>query len=261
MNCHEVRQHWNLYHDSEGDAELHFQVNEHLGLCPDCAQWFSQQSRLEDLLADKIRAGRRTPELWDRVLTRSGLTPPSVSRRWAWLTGLAACMAVLVMVAWWYGLRPGTSASSDLAHLSADWQEQLESGAVSPSFHSTSDLEVEGYLRKQVSFPVRCPPRQDAGFEVQGAGTCRLADQPAAYLVGNVDSRRVSIFVLPQDSLGAFPRQQEAIRKDVTHRCREKQFAMVMRVIDRNAVLVIGQTDSERLERVLSAYGTYPHHP
>ena len=50
MNCNEARQHWNLYHDSEGDAELHFRISEHLAGCADCAQWFSQQSRLEGLL-------------------------------------------------------------------------------------------------------------------------------------------------------------------------------------------------------------------
>ena len=33
MTCTEARQQWNLYHDSEGDAELHFQVNEHLAMC------------------------------------------------------------------------------------------------------------------------------------------------------------------------------------------------------------------------------------
>jgi anti-sigma factor RsiW len=261
MNCHEVRQHWNLYHDSEGEAEQHFQVNEHLAICPDCAQWFSQQSRLESLLADKLRAGQRTPELWNQVLARSGLTPGPASRRGAWLTGLAACMVALAMIGWWYLSRSGQSSAPDLAHLSAAWHERLESGTETPPFHSTSDLEVESYLRKQVTFPVRCPPRQDAGFQVRGAGTCQLAEQPAAYLVGQVDRSPVSIFVLPQDSLSKFPRQQEAVRKEATHRCREKQYTMVMRVIDRNAVLVIGQTDSERLEKVLSAYGTYPHHP
>lgn len=35
---------------------------------------------------------------------------------------------------------------------------------------------------------------------------------------------------------------------------------MVLGVIDKNAVLVIGQTEPERLEKVLSAYGTYPDH-
>ena len=74
MTCDDVRQHWNLYHDSEGDSQLHFQINDHLGQCPACAQWFAQQSRLEHLLAEKLVQGEAsapcppTPVLWNQVL-------------------------------------------------------------------------------------------------------------------------------------------------------------------------------------------------
>jgi len=138
---------------------------------------------------------------------------------------------------------------------------RFEAGEETPQFRSQSDLEVEGYLRQRVAFAVRCPPRKDAGFAVEGAGVFRLADQPAAYLSGHVDAAPVSIFVLPHDSLAAFPHQREALLSEKTHRCQEGQYTMVLGVIDKNAVLVIGQTDADRLDRVLRAYGTYPDHP
>jgi anti-sigma factor RsiW len=260
MNCNEARQHWNLYHDSEGDAELHFQISEHLAMCPECAEWFSQQSRLDTLLADKLSSQSPTPELWHELLTRSGLIRPSPARRWLWLAGVAACAAVLVVAVFWTWNRLPVQPSPDLAKLSAGRHERLSAGKEIPQFESRSDLEVENYLRKRVSFPVRCPPRKDAGFAVLGAGVCELAEQPAAYLSGQVDDAPVSIFVLPRDSLAAFPHQQEALLKEKTHRCQEGQYAMVLGVIDKNAVLVIGQTEPERLEKVLKAYGTYPDH-
>lgn len=260
MNCNEARQHWNLYHDSEGDAELHFQISEHLAVCPHCAEWFSQQSRLESLLVEKLNAEAPTPELWNDVLTRSGLLQPAPDRRWLWFTGVAACAAVLVVAMLWTWNRSPVQPSPDLAKLTAARHERLAAGAELPQFESRSDLEVEDYLRKRVSFPVRCPPRKDAGFAVQGAGICQLADQPAAYLSGRVDDAAVSVFVLPRESLAAFPHQQEALLKEKTHRCQEGQYAMVLGVIDKNAVLVIGQTGPERLEKVLSAYGSYPDH-
>src|SRR5215831_20053443 len=259
MNCNEARQHWNLYHDSEGDAELHFRISEHLAVCPDCAQWFSQQSRLECLLVDKLRTQPPTPELWDQVLRRSGLKQPAPARRWLWLAGIAACVAVAI-ASFWYASRPTAPPSPDLTKLSAEWHQRLEAGEETLQFRSKSDLEVEGYLRQRVTFPVRCPPRKDAGFAVKGAGVCRLADQPAAYLSGYVDEAPVSIFVLPKGSLDTFPHQRDAVRQGKTHRCREGPYQMVMAVIDRNAVLVIGQTDADRLDRVLRAYGTYPDH-
>ena len=260
MNCNEARQHWNLYHDSEGDAELHFQISEHLAGCADCAQWFSQQSRLEGLLVDKLRDGPTTPELWNQVLTRSGLIHPVPARRWLWFAGVAACAAVVVIALLSTWNHSPVQPSPDLAKLSAARHERLVAGEEIPQFESRSDLEVEGYLRKRLSFPVRCPPRKDAGFTVQGAGVCQLAEQPAAYLSGQVGEAPVSIFVLPRESLAAFPHQQAALLKEKTHRCREGQYAMVLGIIDKNAVLVIGQTDPECLEKVLSAYGTYPDH-
>jgi hypothetical protein len=262
MTCDEVRRHWNLYHDSEGDAELHFRIGEHLAICPDCAQWFDQESRLEHLIAERLRSVPATPELWDRILLNSGLARPKSSRRWMILVSVVACAASVAAI--WFGITARTPAShgANLAELTASWHERLTDGRAVVPFRSESDLEVERYLRSRVSFPVRCPPRQDAGFAVRGTGVCTLADQPAAFLVGRVDEAPISIFVLPRASLDAFPHLREELRREQTHRGREGPYEMAVSVIDRNVVLVIGQTEPERLLRVLNAYGTYPetHH-
>src|SRR5262249_21781044 len=162
MNCNEARQHWNLYHDSEGDAELHFQISEHLAICPACSEWFSQQSRLESLLAEKLNSQTPMPELWADVLTRAGLIQPAPARRCLWFAGTAACAAVLVVAVLLTWNRSPAPPSPDLAKLTAARHERLAAGEELPQFESRSDLEVEGYLRKRVSFPVRCPPRKDA---------------------------------------------------------------------------------------------------
>jgi predicted anti-sigma-YlaC factor YlaD len=81
MNCNEARQHWNLYHDSEGDADLHFCISEHLAMCPECARWFAQQSRLEILLAARLASQPATPAVWQRVRQHCGLQQaPAVER-------------------------------------------------------------------------------------------------------------------------------------------------------------------------------------
>jgi hypothetical protein len=262
MNCNEARQHWHLYHDSEGDAALHFAINEHLGLCPACAEWFHKQSRLESLLVERTQSPPASPQLWRDVLRGAGLTPVSPGRRY-WiipglLSGLAACAVLLLSVGVWYLVhRP----SPDLSAAAAAWHERIVDGQETVEFSSESDLEVEAYLKQRVSFPVRCPPRKDAGFAVRGAGAGQIGGQPTAYLAGSVDDTPVSIFVLPRSSLDAFPRQRAAAEKETTHRCKEGSYELVLRTIDRNAVVVVGRTSPERLERVLNAYGTYPDHP
>lgn len=260
MTCDDARRHWDLYHDSEGAAELHMQIGEHLGECPSCAEWFHQESRLEHLIVDRLRAGPETPELWDRILVGSGLAKQTEpSRRWMMFLGVAACAASIVVAAWLgFGARIPSGSGADLAQLTASWHARLVDGREPVPFLSRSDLEVERYLRQRVSFPVRCPPRRNAGFAVRGSGVCDLAEQPAAFLVGDVGDAPVSIFVLPGESLDAFPHQREAIRREGTHHCREGDYLMAVTVIDRNVVLVVGRVDEDQLLRVLRAYGTYP---
>src|SRR5262249_961580 len=138
MNCNEARQHWNLYHDSEGDAELHFQVGEHLAICPACAEWFNQQSRPESLLAEKLNSRAPTPELRNEVLTRTGLIQPAPPRRWLWFAGVAACAAVLIIAMLWTWNRPPVQPSPDLAQLTAARHERLVAGKEIPQFESRS---------------------------------------------------------------------------------------------------------------------------
>jgi len=261
MTCDEAREHWGLYHDSEGDPELFQRVNAHLDECPECAEWFHGESQLEDVLAERLSAGGPTPDLWSRVLAGSGVQPPAASRARRWMffapsLVLAAC--VLIAMGIWLWNEP----SDSLSRLSADVHAGITTGTQELEFASGSDLEIEHYLRQRVAFPVRCPPRNDSGFVVSGAGTTRLDEESAAYVFGHVDGRPVSVVILSRDSLARFPHQLQAVRNEGTHRCREGGHEMLMREIDRNVVVVIGDTDAIRLERVLNAYGTYhePHH-
>src|ERR1043166_309139 len=122
MNCQAVRQHWNLYHDSEGDGELHFRINEHLGACPDCAQWFSQQCRLEELLEERLRAQPATREMWNQVLAPCGLVRPTSTRHWLWWAGVAATVLLALAV---LRYSHDSSPASDLAGLTAARHQRL----------------------------------------------------------------------------------------------------------------------------------------
>ena len=124
-----------------------------------------------------------------------------------------------------------------------------------------SDREVEQYLKQRVSFPVRCPPREDAGFAVSGGGVCTIAGNSAAYVVGQVESQDVSIFILPAERLAQFVLERDALSQEVIYHCREGNYDMVLASIDRNVVVVVGTGTRDQLERVVRAYGTYPEAP
>ena len=259
MNCNEARQHLMLYLDSEGDAELHFRISEHLALCPECAEWFARQERLERALAERLAAGTATPALWDRVLARAGIIAPvAARRRWLVFGGMLAAAAAVLVVALLGIERREQSHGSELATIAADWHERWTQGALQPDLVSTSDEQVETYLKRHVPFRVHCPPRKDANFAVAGAGVRSVKDRLTAYIVGQVGQAPVSILVLARDSLEAFPHERERITEGGgRHRCRERNYEMLSAVVADNLVLVIGAVPPDALEKLLTAYGSY----
>lgn len=249
MNCTEARQHWMLFLDSEGEPELHLHIREHIGDCSDCSKWFADQRFVEQQISDVISSGQPTPELWQRLLSQTSV--PSLShrrRRWALASALAVAVAVIVVaIVFQFG---GYSHLTELAHNAADWHEQWQRGNVRPDLESTSDLEVDRYLKARVPFRVHCPPRTDVQFSVQGAGVCFMKDQrQAAYIVGNVGKSPVSILVLDRENLDGFPQG--------FHHRTEGTYRVASAVIADNVVIVTGTTSPEVLERLLNAYGSY----
>jgi hypothetical protein len=259
MTCDEVRQHWMLYLDSEGGPELHLQISDHLGMCPACAEWFALQQRFEQALAARLAGGEASPKLWERVLRRSGIRRPTAGRRRWLIWGSLAAGPLLAAAAILLAVLAVLPSHDDLAPLAADWHQQLLQGSARPEFQSTSDQEVDRYLKSRVPFRVHCPPRTDVNFAVQGAGVCTIKDHlQAAYIVGRVDRAPVSILVLDRASLEAFPQATAHLRGGKRHRCREGNYDTVSGIVADNVVLVVGAAPPEKLEQLLNAYGTYP---
>lgn len=257
MTCNEVRQHWMLYLDSEGDPELHFRIHNHVAMCPECAEWLAKRQRLEQALTERLVAGAATPELWQRILAKVG-RPTVGRRRWLLYSGALAA-AAMILVAIVVGLQlAGRSESSELAGIAADWHQQWLQGRIQPDKVSNSDEEVDRYLKEKVSFHVHCPPRTDVKFAVQGAGVRFLKDhQQAAYIVGQVEQAPVSILVLDRASLALFPQESARLQGGKRHRCTERSYQMVSGIVADNVVVVIGQAAPDELEKLLNAYGSY----
>lgn len=263
MNCQEARKHWDLYFDSEGDAELHLRVNEHLQRCPLCTAWFDAQSQLETRLVETIARSHTAggqPVDWQKVFDAAGVTArPSRQPWWRSLAMLVMAASVILAMASIFFLFTNADSVPSLAELSADLHRHMATGSLRPDFESDSDLAVERYLVGRVSFSVRCPPRENSGFVVRGAGLCELANQPVVYVVGAVDDDTVSVFVLPKGSLQRFPGEQQRVNGTLPQSDRTGGYQVVYSVIDQNLVMVVGKSPRDKLERVLNSYGTYPH--
>jgi len=250
MNCTEARQHWMLFLDSEGDPELHLRIRGHIGDCSDCSKWFAEQRVSEEQISEAISSGEPTPQLWQRVLSHVQVPPASAvrRRRFALVTALTVAAAVIALLVG-YQVRE-RSFPAELSRDAADWHVQWQLGNVRPELESTSDHEVDHYLKRRVPFRVHCPPRTDVQFSVQGAGVCFMKDQRlAAYIVGSVGNSPVSILVLDKSNLDGFP--------EGFHHRNEGSYQVASAVIAENVVIVVGTTSLEVLERLLHAYGSY----
>lgn len=260
MNCNECRRHWELYYDSEGDSELYLEVNEHLAQCPRCAKWFFQQQQFEVLVTSKLSAAEPSPELWERVLSETGIVRPVAARGWMFFSPILALAASLLLAFGTWQWMPGEQ-TEHLSALTAVVHRAFAEEGKPLDFASLSDQRVEQYLKQRVSFPVRCPPRQDAGFAVRGGGVCTIAGDQAAYVFGQVADQVVSVFILPEQRLARFSHERDVLNREQVHHCREGNYDMVMAKIDRNVVIVIGKGMPKELEQVVRAYGTYPEPP
>jgi anti-sigma factor RsiW len=259
MNCNEARHHWTLYLDSEGDPKLHLRLNDHLAHCPACADWFARQERLERAVRARLATTEAMPGLWDRVLERAGVRPRAVRGRKVLLVSAGILAAAAMLLAVFLGLRDREGLSAPhLSDRAAELHDQWLRGEIRPDFASTSDQEVDRYLKAKTPFRVHCPPRTDVHFAVQGAGLCPLkGDTQAAYIVGRVGQAPVSILVLERSSLSDFPHDADQLRGGRRHRCREGGYQMVAGLTADNVVVVIGVASPDTLEKLLDAYGSY----
>lgn len=256
MNCQDARRHWNLYYDSEGDSELYAQINEHLAECQQCAHWYEQQSRVEDAILKKLAPFPADNAMWQRlsgsIEAQAAASPVRPLLLWAAGVSLVAGLLLAIGI-WWH-----SGQGDRLARATTDYHVRLTEGREPIEMASDSDLEVEEYLRRRVSFPVRCPPRQDSGFRVAGAGVKRLAETQTAYLIGTVDEAPISIFIFPRTARSLFGEKNKQVESGI-HGWQHAGYQLLLREFDQNFVLVIGRSDARRLRRVLRAYGSYPH--
>jgi len=260
MKCHDIRRHWELYYDSEGDSETYFQINEHLSTCPKCARWFFQQSQFEDKLVLKLREETPEKELWKAIYSDCGLLPSRTSRNRLFASSLVIVLGAFIAVMAFWDTRD-VDQPLHLASITAAWHRQLTVGVERVEFASQSDQDVENYLRQRVSFPVRCPPRKDAGFLVQGGGVCNITGELIAYVHGRVDGRSVSIFILPDSRNAQFTYVPEVLSRTPVQHFREGNYEAVLAKIDHNVVVVVGDSSLDKLERIIRAYGSYHELP
>ena len=196
MNCDQVQKYIHAYLDGELGTDITVGVESHLDGCGRCRE----QMEFEVAFIDRVRSGMSSEELPSRL--------ESDVRKMLWnedkrtrrrratrmVVGFAAA-AALVIVAW-VGIVPLLSPKQDLPSL-PPLEEQVVANVVKnpPLEVEHADAsEVSEWFRGKIAFAVE-PPQfaQEAPSELVGARLYNVGDNDAAYLVYDVDGKKVTI--------------------------------------------------------------------
>ena len=260
MKCHEARKLFPLYYDSEGDAEVQLHIGDHLAMCPDCRAWFEREARVQDALTGLIARGDVDEAMWRRIETavvpRRAAQPRNPLH--AGIAVLAVSLAIAIGLTFWLANGGDNPSNVHLSRLAAVEHDRYVKGDWQATLASDSVEEVEGWLREHAGFAVRCPPQGRRGFRLQGGGVCRLHGEASAHIVGDIDGKRISIFVLNGSSLPVFPELQTHLaRAGQIHQCHEDPYDMVATQRHGHVVIVMGESDVDALREVLLGYGSH----
>lgn len=260
MKCHEVRQLFPLYYDSEGDAEIQFRIADHLGACDGCREWFARESRHVAAL-DKMLRADMVPnyEIWLRIEQQCKPRPAQRLFAWPrWPVAAAVLLSATVLMTGlvWYSF----AAVEHLSAQAASFHDEYIRGGRRPALTSESVEAIEKWLRANLGFSVRCPPQGQADFRLHGADVQRFGQRAGAHILGEVNGQTVSVFVLPRESLEAFPHlRRHLTTENDSHECREGPYQMVARIMHGHVVVAVGQHTAQVLTEVLLGYGHHHH--
>lgn len=259
MRCHETRQLFFLYHDSELDPRSVQEVNLHLESCDACRELWRRETAVEKATARAAwkSAGRLDDFDWSGLRGRllAGM-PPKPRRRW-WRRGAALLASgALVAVALLLAL-PGTSPVERAALSAVKHHEKYLAGK-SPLQVRGDPAAVREFYAGTLGFEVLVPSgREDAPqetpFALLGARRCTFLGGPVAYVTYRLSGGEATVILGPRrppadvlESVSTAP--GGILENDVGSRC------VLMASIRGLLCTATGEHSREELRRLLEAF-------
>jgi len=174
------------YVDGELAPDERAQLETHLPTCAACSAQVAEERSLRARLRSLPQPEPR-PALEARL--RQGLAPRGRSRLAAWLALAAVLLAGL---AWSRG-----SATLVGVQLARDHRHCFSAHTLPAQIWSNQVDVLRAFFEKRGT---RLPPLPSgaAGLELVGARFCGLLDRPIAHLYYSAESKRLSLFVVPE---------------------------------------------------------------
>ncbi len=203
MNCTEIRVYLFAFLDNELDAHLSIGLQHHIDHCPTCAQQAEVEREVRRHLDGVLVGTQAIPAFNADDLTATladGRAEPGKTRffgrqrRAAKLIGIAAAVAVIV-IAWTTtrNVDPVNSQAGSFADLVVqDYTHFVEEGKT-VQLASADAAEVSAWLRGKTGLDVSIAAMTGQRCKLIGARKCKLAGQPAAFALYEMNGTIVSL--------------------------------------------------------------------
>lgn len=248
MKCSEARKLLEPYLDSELDAKNSLEVEQHLGLCTECAGLFDAEKNFGDRISSALRKGDRTPALWAAVESRVRPAQRVVSiLRWP----LAAAAAVALLVAIWF---VRASRPLDLAAAAGECHNAYVQQITSPEFTGPVPEWIARELDNHLDAAAFDYRPTTSGFHTEGARFCHVANVPTALILGHYENVPVSLLVFKKSELAHFPKTKARLESGEPVVCsRTGRYQFAARFLNGHVVCMISEAPRSVLENLLNS--------
>ena len=248
MDCQETQKFIHAYLDGEFDEHERVSVTAHLEGCERCRKTARLQGSFRRALKELHRPVSAPPRLRARV--RQCLVAEDRTRqrkkilRWVLVPAAAAAMVVGVVQVSWSIMR---KAEPNLAEESISRHRQgLPMDVTGPN-----STPVKRFFSNKVPFAVRPPKLDNPRARLVGARLSNLGPSRAAFLVYNVNGRRVSVFITDPNAITSTGNEIRSGNRKMYHQ-GVRGYNVLKFVSGGTGYTVTSDMDQDRLVRLVS---------
>lgn len=245
MRCHEARALCGPYLDSELDVKSSLDVEQHLGICPECARCFAAEKRVEERMATALQVGEKTDSLWRKVEAEVS-APRAKAGGWSrkWLQ-FAAVLATVAALAFLWLREPKLDLVVAVAHDHAEFV----AGELKPQFAQRPSAEVLGQVKGRLDAAAFDTLPSAPEFRLEGKRLCHLSGVPVAWALARIGENPVSVIVFRRDEVNQFPQFRERLKSGHAVICsRSGRYQFAARIVGDHVVCAVAELPRTQLE-------------
>jgi len=193
LNCPEVQNLLEAFHDNELDSVTSLSVQEHLDGCPDCRRqwrWLCEVEASLQRLSESTPSATR--DFRRRILQPASRQPSAMLaffRTHRRMTGVASLALLFVFT----GIVLLTEWTRADVMLFVRDSVKMAQNAAPVDLHTSNTEEAEQWLKRHLGFAPTVP--DPTGFKLLGARSCHINREPVGLLLFERDGQRLACYV------------------------------------------------------------------